>query len=76
MTSARVKLVWNKIAAIFAAGETKMHKNGLKLNGSSPHEMRIFEGQVGQESNLQPAVLESGVCASVGLFSGSVKDES
>jgi hypothetical protein len=31
--------------------------DGLKLNGSSPHEIRLFEGQVGQESHLRPAVV-------------------
>jgi hypothetical protein len=31
---------------------------GRKFNRLSPHEMRLFEGQVGQESHLHPAVVE------------------
>jgi hypothetical protein len=42
----------------FCCQRTKTHKNGLKLNRSSPYQIKVSEGQVGQESHLQPAVLE------------------
>ena len=61
--NAQLRAVWQgrqhkRIAAVFAARGAKHTKSGLELNRSSPHKFRLLEGQVGQESNLQPAVLE------------------
>ena len=46
----------------------KACKSGLESRCSSPFQFKVREGQVGQESNLQPAVVEtqSGVSGGVG----------
>jgi len=47
------------------ASGVKRSKTGCSDEGCNPHEIKLFEGQVGQESNLQPAVLEPDAMRSV-----------